>query len=176
MARSYKSAFSISELVFIQPLRGFAEEQREMNRKWGDMANKMGTITEDLVLPSLPRIVEALFHQPIVDRMIRRVRAIPATRRAKEYDAVVVTPERVCVNSTKNTLRERDIHQFINDLAEFREYFPEYQPYPLIGILTSLSVDQEILKQAEETGFVVLATGDNLMDMMNSPGFVPKRW
>jgi hypothetical protein len=154
----------------------FAEERREMNRQWGNLANKMGTIVEDRVLPSLPRVVEALFHQPIVDRMIRRVRAIPGTRRSREYDAIVVTPELVCVNSTKSTLRLQHINQFVKDLAEFREYFQEYQPYPLIGILASLSVDQDILKQAEETGFVVLATGDELMDIINSPGFVPKRW
>jgi len=171
-----KAEAAVFDQKMEERFQGFAEERRERNREWGNLANKMGTIVEDLVLPSLPRVVEDLFHQPILDRMIRRVRAIPGTRRSKEYDAIVVTPELVCVNSTKSTLREQNVNQFVKDLAKFREYFPEYQPYPLIGILASLSVDQDILKQAEETGFVVLATGDELMDIMNSPGFVPKRW
>ena len=32
------------------------QQNREMNRKWGDMANKLGTIVEDLVDQSLARI------------------------------------------------------------------------------------------------------------------------
>jgi hypothetical protein len=34
------------------------EDRREMNRKWGDLANKLGTMVEDLVYPSLPRVIQ----------------------------------------------------------------------------------------------------------------------
>ena len=30
---------------------------KTMNRQWGDLANKMGTLAEDLVAPSVPRIL-----------------------------------------------------------------------------------------------------------------------
>ena len=34
------------------------QQNREMNRKWDDMANKLGTIVEDLVAQSLARIID----------------------------------------------------------------------------------------------------------------------
>src|SRR3989304_5107138 len=37
------------------------QQIREMNIKWGEMAKKLGTITEDLVAPSIPRIVKEEF-------------------------------------------------------------------------------------------------------------------
>ena len=40
-------------------MRAFKDELRqiirEMNMQWGAMAKKMGTMTEDLVAPSIPR-------------------------------------------------------------------------------------------------------------------------
>ena len=55
-------------------LRAFKEdnrlENREMNRKWGELANKMGTMVEDLVAPSLPRIVQEQFGLEIIDLIV----------------------------------------------------------------------------------------------------------
>ncbi len=43
-------------------LREFKDEMRQqirdMNIKWGEMANKLGTIVEDLVAPSIPKLME----------------------------------------------------------------------------------------------------------------------
>lgn len=43
-------------------LRAFKDEMREQNRErnrqWGQMAPKLGTLVEDLVAPSLPRLIE----------------------------------------------------------------------------------------------------------------------
>jgi hypothetical protein len=33
-----------------------------------------------------------------------------------------------------------------------------------------------VLRQATREGFLVLATGDRLMEVKNPPGFVPRRW
>ena len=50
--------------AFKDEMRAFKEEgreqNREMNRRWGELANKMGTLVEDLVIPSLPRIIKEL--------------------------------------------------------------------------------------------------------------------
>jgi hypothetical protein len=151
------------------------QQNREMNRKWGDMSNKLGTLVEDLVAPSLSRIIEAKLHEPVLDLMPRRKRRL-ADGRVREFDAVALTASLVCLNSTKATLRSADIDRFIEDIAAFREFFPEYDALPLVGILASLAVDDSVLKYAEATGFIVLATGDQLMEIKNGPHFEPKRW
>lgn len=51
---------------FEQEMREFKEESRQarraMNKQWGDLANKMGTILEDIVAPNLRRLAREHFH------------------------------------------------------------------------------------------------------------------
>ena len=148
---------------------------REMNKKWGELANKMGTLVEDLVRPGLPRIVLEFFGQEVRDFMINRRKKLPDGR-VHEYDAIAVTDERVVLNSTKSTLRSEYINQFAAEIEGFREVLPEYRDYPLIGVLATLSVQDDILKYAEKQGFLVLAVGDQIMEIVNHEGFEPRRW
>jgi hypothetical protein len=160
-------------------LRAFKDEVRqqgrEMNRKWGELANKLGTIVDDLVAPSLPRIIEVRFGGAVTDLMPRRKRRL-GDGRVKEFDAVALTADLVFLNSTKASLRSADVDQFVADIAIFREFFPEYAELPLVGILASLSVEDSVLSYAERQGFLVLAVGDQPMEVKNSLGFEPRRW
>ena len=65
------------------------QQNREMNRKW-DAANKLGTIVEDLVAPSLARIIDEKLGQTVIDLMIRRKRRLPDGR-VRELDALAIT-------------------------------------------------------------------------------------
>ncbi|MGA7878567.1 MAG: hypothetical protein WCA08_23105 [Desulfoferrobacter sp.] len=40
------------------------QDRRQMNRKWGELANKMGTLIEDIVAPNLPRVAKEVFDCP----------------------------------------------------------------------------------------------------------------
>ena len=151
------------------------QQNRDMNRQWGEISNKLGTMVEDLVSPSLPRIIEAKLRETVLDLMPRRKRRL-ADGRVREFDAVAVTANLVCLNSTKATLRSADVDRFVEDIATFREFFPEYNALPLVGILASLAVDDSVLNYSEEQGFLVLAVGDELMEIKNRPDFEPKRW
>jgi hypothetical protein len=177
--REDTQAFKDEMRLFREDTQAFKDEarqqNREMNRRWGELANKLGTLVEDLVAPSLPRIVHEVLGQRVVDLSVRRQRHL-ADGRSREYDAVAVTTEVVCLNSTKSTLRSADVDRFVEEIGSFREFFPEYQHLPLVGILASLAVEESVLNYAERQGFVVLAVGDQVMEVKNRPGFVPKRW
>jgi hypothetical protein len=165
-------AFKDEMRVFKDEVR---QQNRDMNRRWGEISNKIGTMVEDLVAPSLPCIVEEKLREPVIDLAVRRKRRL-ADGRVKEFDAIAVTGSLVCLNSTKASLRSADIDRFIEDIVTFREFFPEYSTLPLVGILASLSVDDGVLGYAERQGFLALAVGDALMEVKNQPGFEPKRW
>jgi len=151
------------------------QDRREMNRKWGDLANKLGTMVEDLVYPSLARVVRESLNQEVLDLSIRRKRRLPDGR-VQEFDAIALTPDLACLNSTKATLRSADVATFIEEIGTFREFFPEYREIPVVGILATLAVDESVLNYAARTGFLVTAVGDELMELQNRPGFQPKRW
>src|SRR3990167_8185878 len=164
---------------FKDEMRTFKEEnrqqRREMNIKWGEMARKLGTITEDLVAPSIPRIINEMFGLDVVFLGIRMKKKLQDGR-IKEYDAIAVAGEYVYVDETKSTLDSEDVKDFIKDIQEFRDYFPEYEKNKIIGVLASLYVDENVIGYAERSGFLVLAVGDKLMEVMNTKGFKPKEW
>ena len=173
-------AFKEEMRAFKEEMRAFKEEgrqqNREMNRRWGELANKLGTLVEDLVAPSLPRIVQEVLGQEVIDLSVRRKRK-RADGRQQEYDALAVTLETVCLASVKSTLRNADIDHVLNEeLAAFRTFFPEYQTQPLVGLVASLAVDDSVLRYAERQGLIVLAIGDQLMEVKNTPGFIPRRY
>ena len=150
-------------------------EHRELNRKWGEMANRLGTIVEDLVVPSLPQIIRETFAEDIVDLSVRRRRKLPEGR-SKEFDAIAVTPTLVCVNSTKATLRSADVDRMVAEIEELREFFPGYRETPVVGILATLAAEDSVVRHATKRGFLVLAVGDELMEVQNPAGFEPRRW
>ncbi len=164
---------------FKDEMRAFKDEgrqqNREMNRRWGELANKLGTMVEDLVAPSLPRIVREMLHREVIDLSVRRKRKL-SDGRVREFDAIAVTGDLVCLNSTKSTLRSTDVDQFVQDIGLFREFFPEHRSLPVVGVLASLAVEESVLNYAEKIGFVVLAVGDQVMEVKNRPGFEPKWW
>jgi hypothetical protein len=89
-------------------MRGFKDETRQqdrvMNRQWGEISNKLGTMVEDLVAPSLSGIIEKKLRDTVLDLMTRRKRRL-ADGRVREFDAVALTAGLVCLDSTKATLR-----------------------------------------------------------------------
>ncbi len=163
---------------FKDEMRQFKDEaekdRREMNKKWGEMAKKMGTMVEDLVAPSLPRIIREEFGLEIDFMGIRIKKRVDGRR--KEYDAIAVAGDYIYINSTKSTLESSDIRDIVKDIGNLREYFPEYAEKKIIGVVASLYIDESLVKYAERSGLIVLAIGDNLMEIKNSKGFKPKEW
>jgi len=164
---------------FKDEMRDYKEENRqqirEMNIKWGEMARKLGTITEDLVAPSIAKIINEMFGLDVVFLGIRMKKKLQDSR-IKEYDAIVVAGEYVFVDETKSILDSEDVKEFVKDIQEYRDFFPEYEGKKIIGILASLYVDESVIKYAEKAGFLVFAVGDALMEVKNTKGFKPKEW
>jgi hypothetical protein len=52
-----------------------------------------------------------------------------------------------------------------------RSYFPEYADHKIIGAVASLYVDESIVRQGERLGLIVLGFGEEMMEMLNQPGF-----
>ena len=153
----------------------YRAERREMNRQWGELANKLGTMVEDLVYPSLRRVLFETFGQDF-DSIFARIWHRLPDGRSKEFDAYAISADLAVVNSTKATLRSTDVDRMVDEIAAFREFVPAQAHLPVVGILATLSMHESVLNYAERMGFLVLAVGDQVMEVKNRPGFVPKRW
>ena len=181
-------AFKDEMLAFKDEMREFKDEmlafknemrefKKEINKKWGDLANKMGTMAEDLVAPSVPRILRQIVDCPDgqVESMAVHVRRLhPVDRREREFDVVAVCGEYVLINETKSRLNTGNVDDFIARMPEAREFFPEYSDKKFIGAIASLYVDESVVRYGERQGLIVLGFGEGVMEVLNSPGFRPK--
>ena len=162
--------------AFKDEMRAFKDEMRaqsrDMNRRWGELANKMGTLVEDIVAPSMPRVARELFGCEILGFFAVRVKRALG-RQVREYDALLACNDYVLVNETKSTLQASHVDGIANSLEEFREVFPEYRDRKLIGIVASLYVDESVVRYASAKGILALAMGDEAMTVLNPEAAKP---
>lgn len=76
-----------------EEMRVFKDEMRaskkDADERWGELANKMGTLAEDIVAPSIPKVFQALFGVEDPDWYVRVRRRHRADRsRRVEFDVV----------------------------------------------------------------------------------------
>lgn len=160
---------------FKDEMKDFKDETRathkEMNKRWGELANKMGTLVEDIVAPNVRRIAKEYFHCPELDffavRIEKRQPQAPSQRR--EFDVVAVAGEKVFLVETKSTVRETYVTEYIKFIqnGEFFAYFPEYDGKRLIPVFASLSVPPDKVAVLSRAGIYVMAMTDTTMDLIN---------
>ena len=152
-------------------------DRRELNKKLGEIANKQGRMAEDLVAPSICRILLEILGLPLSyecnqsERVRRRHSKIRGRRR--EFDVVAEYGDYVLVVETKSTPKPENIPELLAMTREFRDYFPEYKDRKFIAGLAMLYADKSLIRYASSKGILILAVGDELMDVMNEPGFKP---
>jgi hypothetical protein len=153
------------------------KDRRDLNKQLGYIANKQGRMTEDLVAPSICRILREVVHCPRrfeCGSLVRPRRTHPVDRgRLKEFDVIADCGDYVLVNETKSNLGPEDIGILMDTIEEVREYFPEFRDRKFIGSLATLYAEDSLIKFASRKGVLILAVGDELMDVKNEPGFKP---
>jgi len=133
----------------------------------------LGSMAEDLVAPSIPRILKQLTGCT-AEIEYSAVRVRKSKPQNQEFDVVVKCENWVFINETKSTLRPEHLEKFHRLMQRIRDYFPEYKDKRFIGAIASLYVNQTLVQCGENLGLIVLGFGEELMSVLNSPGFIPK--
>ena len=105
-----------------------AQERRDMNKRWGELANKMGTVVEDIVAPGVRRLAREVFNCGDMQYFGTRVslKRSDDPSREREFDALYVGTRAVLLNQTKSSPRIDDVRDFEEFLRsnQFALYFP----------------------------------------------------
>ncbi|MCL0086920.1 hypothetical protein M1N65_02515 [Thermodesulfovibrionales bacterium] len=151
----------------------WARDRMELNKKWGELAVKTGTIVEDIVAPNIPRIAKEYFGCADIDHFAIRVLKRHPTDKSKrrEFDVIAVCSDsdKVIFNETKSTIKPEDIRGLIRFLksGEFFDYFPEYQGKKLIPIFSSLHISSNTVKTLSKNRIYAMVMGDETMTIIN---------
>ena len=144
---------------------------KQMNKKWGELANKMGTFAEDIAAPNIPYVAEKYFgcsdYESFTVRSEKRSTNDPSQKR--EFDAIAVYPDKVFLNETKSTPRIEYVNNFIEFYQSnaFFEYFPEYQEKKLVPIFSSMYLTRDIVNLLSKNKIYAMAMTEETMDLLN---------
>ncbi len=182
-------ALATDSKEFKQEMRGFKDEMRvfkdemrefkvetqldrkRMNKAWGDLANKMGTVAEDIVAPNIPRLARDEFgvtgDTDLVAGPTRVSRSGEPRRR--QYDVVCAGDRKVFVVEVKSTPDREKVLECVAKLNEFEDFFPEYAGWEKIGMFASWSLPKELRDFVAQQGLYGLAMGEETMDIVARP-------
>jgi len=142
------------------------ENIREMNKQWGALANKMGTIDEDLIAPAARPVVEKYFETEPTTRAIRVSRRLGSEN--LEVDVLVVCEDKVFMIEVKSSPKIEYVEQILEKTAEFRRFFPEYESKQVIPIYAGIIFPNEVINHATQKGLYVMAYREwEYMDIIN---------
>ena len=148
-----------------------ARERREMNKRWGELANKMGTVVEDIVAPSVRRLAREVFDCGELRQFWTRMSASRSDdpSRTREFDALYVGTRAVLLNETKSAPRASDARKFAAFLesGELACYFPHYRKLPIVAAFSSLSIPDDLVTCLTRRGIYAIAMGDEAMQVLN---------
>ena len=142
-----------------------------MNKRWGELANKMGTVVEDIVAPSIRRLAREMFDCGELRQFWTRMSASRSDdpSRTREFDALYVGTRAVLLNETKSSPRASDARRFAAFLesGELACYFPQYRKLPIVAAFSSLSIPDDLVTYLTRRGIYAIAMGDEAMQVLN---------
>lgn len=148
---------------------------RELGKQIGGLANKFGSFTEGLALPSVQHLLFERFG--VEDFMPRRRKRFAGE--TLELDALgIVNGNRneAYIVEIKSHLRTEAIEQLKSILAKFRTAFPEYKTMKLYGLIAATDASDDALREAQEAGFYVLTFEEDLMRFHDEHGFTARAY
>jgi hypothetical protein len=146
-------------------------DQRAMNKRWGEISIKMGTIVEDIIYPSVRGIAREHFGAPeemeFEGQRIKRRRAAGDRR---EFDGVFVWEGHVLLLEAKATVRPEYLAAFDEFVrtGAFFHYFPEYAGRRLIPVFSALALTETEVAWLTERRLYAVAMGEDAMELLNA--------
>ena len=145
----------------------------ETSKKLGELGITDGKAAEDLFY----RNVRHVFRQK--DMAFSDVRRnVRKKGISGEYDIVAVGENRILVVEVKKRMEEDMIDDFLDrKLPRFRQIFPEYRDFPLIGGVGALVMPDSVSRYAEKKGLYVLTqNGEGGAMLVNRQNFRAKEF
>lgn len=136
-------------------------EFRKWRIHWGNLTDKWGTMAEDLVAPRIPDIFRDVLNvdEEIFINSAMRVQRHHITEKGRQrvFDVIAFTDEYLFINETKSSLTSEKITKFVETvLPEVRAFMPEHADKRIVGAVSSLFIDESVVRYGERQGLIVL--------------------
>ena len=164
---------------FKDEMRGFKDESqratKEMNKQWGALANKMGTLVEDIIAPAVRPVMKSFFQEEINYLAVNVQKKDTARNLRGEFDVIATSESYVFLVETKSSPQKQHLLEFTEKkIPRFRELFPEFASLELIPVFSSLRFENEFVAWATEAHVYLMAYREwDYMDILNFEALRP---
>ncbi|GAB6072362.1 hypothetical protein JCM14244_07390 [Venenivibrio stagnispumantis] len=170
--QEFKEAINKDTEKFKEAIKKDTDElKKSMNKRWGELANKLGTIVEDIIVPAVSPVVKQYFNCEIDDLQVNRKKKDKKTGLKDEFDVIAVSDDckTVFLVEVKSTPKIDYINEFKDrKIDRFLALFPEYREYKLIPIFASLRLEEDIINYLTKQKMYAMAYKEwEYMDILN---------
>jgi hypothetical protein len=148
-------------------------ELRELKIHLGGLADKFGSYTEGLALPSMTKILYERFHMEVV------MPQVSAHRNGRSFEVDVLATsnsgrDEVYVVEVKSHLRQEAIDQMKKTLREIHDFIPGHRGKKLYGILAAVDAPARVREKVLREGIYLARIHDGEFELQVPAGFQPR--
>lgn len=142
---------------------------RKMNKKWGELSNKMGTMVEDMVAPNIPTIIGKYFGDSDLSFFGIRIKTLRDEERGtnREFDVIAVSKKNFYVVEVKSNPKPEDVKKFIEMLPDLGKYFPDSGGKKIIPVFSGLYIREDLLRHLTRNRIYAMGFGEDTMNLLN---------
>jgi len=142
------------------------ESRKTMDKRWGDLARKMGTLIEDIFIPSFDLAIEKYFGLTLKDVMPRR--KVRKNEETLELDILAYAGEKAFVVEVKSSPdRVEYVHDFLEKLKILPDFIPEIKKYQVIPIYAALNMEKSTINLLTKNHIYALVVKGDILEIVN---------
>jgi RecB family endonuclease NucS len=141
----------------------------------GDVSGRLGEFVEEMVKPAAVR----LFRDRGLDvhQVSKNLVAYSDSGQFEsEIDLLVVNKATAIAIECKSKLSIDDVKEHLERLDRFKQHFPQYGDYQVLGAVAAMVIPDEVGRYAYQKGLFVMAQNGQAILIKNDGKFNPKMW
>ncbi|WP_456370287.1 hypothetical protein [Thermodesulfatator atlanticus] len=165
--------FKDEMLSFKNEMKDFKDEMRkfkdESNKRWAELAQRLGTLAEDIFGPGIPYLIKQFGHQ-IKERFFDYETGPKGRKR--QFDVIVITTDKngqetIWIAEVKSQARADDFSQLKDALDFFVNHASLARGQRIIPILAALRVPEDLKNLANKAGVLLVKMGGDYLEPLN---------
>ncbi|WP_369018052.1 hypothetical protein QBE54_09995 [Thermatribacter velox] len=139
-----------------------------LNQQWGNLANRLGTLVEDIFAPSIGQAIEKYFG--VFPDVIDTKKLVRKEGKSLEIDILALCEkEKVAyvVEVKANPDRKEYIDDFLKKLKEIPSFLPYLEGYVLQGIYAGLNMKEETVKLLTRKKLYAMVFRGDILEIVN---------
>lgn len=142
--------------------------KKEMDKKWGELAKKMGTLIEDIFIPSLDLTIEKYFNVTPHDIMPRRKVRKNGKSKTMEIDILALADNQAFVVEVKASPNRLEyVYDFIEKLQTIPDFIPEIKNYKVIPIYVALDMEESTINLLTKNNIYAMILRGDILEIVN---------